>query len=60
MRIRDIEGSDVWLKEFTGEDSVGKMAMLLGRKVVDLDRMAAEKIGNVIMAEVEEKERTHI
>ena len=51
-RIGDIEGSDVWLEEFTEKDNVGKMAMLLGRKVVDLDRMAAEKIENVIMAEV--------
>ena len=29
-----------------------KMAMLLGRKVVDLDRMVAENIENVIMEEV--------
>jgi len=47
--IGDIEGSDMWLKEFTEEDHVGKMAMLLGRKVVGC---AAVKIENVIMAEV--------
>ena len=46
------EGSQVWLEEFTEEESVGKMAMLLGRKVVDLDRMVAENIENVIMEEV--------
>ena len=51
-RIGDIEGSQVWLEEFTEEESVGKMAMLLGRKVVDLDRMVAENIENVIMEEV--------
>ena len=44
-RIGDIEGSHVWLEEFTEEDSVGKLAMLLGRKV-------AENIENVIMEEV--------
>ena len=33
-RRGDIEGSDVWLEEFTEEDDVGKMAMLLDRKVV--------------------------
>ena len=31
---------------------LGKMAMLLGRKVVDQDRMVAENIENVIMEEV--------
>ena len=51
-RIGDIEGSDMWLEEFTEEDHVGKMAMLLGRRVVGMDRMAAVKIENVIMAEV--------
>ena len=38
-RIGDIEGSDMWLEEFTYH--VGKMAMLLGRRVVGMDRMAA-------------------
>ena len=47
--IGDIEGSDKWLKEFTKEDHVGKMALLLGRRVVGC---AAVKIENVIMAEV--------
>ena len=51
-RIGDTEGSDMWLEEFTEEDHVGKMAMLLGRRVVGMDRMAAVKIENVIMAEV--------
>ena len=51
-RIGDIEGSDLWLEEFTEEDHVGKMAMLLGRRVVGMDKMAAVKIENVIMAEV--------
>ena len=53
-RIGDIviEGSDMWLEEFTEEEHVGKMAMLLGRMVVGMDRMAAVKIDNVIMAEV--------
>ena len=51
-RIGDIEGSDMWLEEFTQEDHVGKMAMLLGRRVVGMDRMAAGMIENVIMAEV--------
>ena len=51
-RIGDTEGSDMWLEEFTEEDHVGKMAMLLGRRVVGMDRMAAVKIANVIMAEV--------
>ena len=32
--------------------TVGKMAMLLGRRVVGMDSMAAVKIENVIMAEV--------
>ena len=31
---------------------LGKWPMLLGRKVVGMDRMAAVKIENVIMAEV--------
>ena len=31
-RIRDIEGSDVWLEEFMEEDNVGKLAMLLGKE----------------------------
>ena len=48
--IEDIEGSDMWLEEFTEEDHVGKM--LLGRRVVGMDRMTAVKIENVIMAEV--------
>ena len=51
-RIGDIEDSDMWLEEFTEEDHVGKMAMLLGRRVVGMDRMAAVKIENVTMAEV--------
>ena len=51
-RIGDIEGSDMWLEEFTEEDHIGKMAMLLGRRVVGMDKMAAVKIENVIMAEV--------
>ena len=50
--IGDIEGSDMWLEEFREEDHVGKMAMLLGRRVVGVDRMTAVKIENVIMAEV--------
>ena len=40
------------MEEFTEEDHVGKMAMLLGRRVVCIDRMAAVKVENVIMAEV--------
>ena len=52
LRIGDIEGSDMWLEKFTEVDIVGKMAMLLGRRVVGLDRMAAEKFENLIMAEV--------
>ena len=31
-RIRDIEGSDMWLEEFMEEDNVGKLAMLLGKE----------------------------
>ena len=50
-RIGDNEGSDMLL-EFTEEDHVGKMAMLLGRRVVGMDRMATGMIENVIMAEV--------
>jgi len=46
-RIGDIEGSDMWLEEFTEEDE-----MLFGRRVVGMDRVAAVKIENVIMAEV--------
>ena len=42
----------MWLEEFMEEDHVGKMAMLLGRKVVGMDWMAAVKIEEVIMAEV--------
>ena len=42
----------MWLEEFTEEDHVGKMAMLLGRRVVGMDRMAAGMIENVIMADV--------
>ena len=48
-RIGDNEGLDILLEEFTEEDHVRKMAMLLGRRVVGLDRMAAEKIEDVIM-----------
>ena len=51
-RIGDNEGSDMLLEEFTEEDHVGKMAMLLGRRVVGMDRMATGMIENVIMAEV--------
>ena len=51
-RIGDIEGSHMWLEKFTEEENVGKMAMLLGRKVVGLDRMVAENIENAIMEEV--------
>ena len=51
-RIGDIEGSDMWLEEFREEDHVGKMTMLLGRRVVGMHRMAAVRIENVIMAEV--------
>ena len=40
------------MEEFREEDHVGKMAMLLGRRVVGVDRMTAVKIENVIMAEV--------
>ena len=47
-RIGDIE--DMWMEECMEEDHVGKM--LLGRRVVGMDRMAAVKIENVIMAEV--------
>ena len=47
-RRGEIEGLD----EFIGEDQVGKMAMLLGRRVVGLVRMSAEKIEDVIMEEV--------
>ena len=52
VNVGDIEGSDMWLEEFTEENHVGKMAMLLGRRVVGMDKMAAVKIENVIMAEV--------
>ena len=48
-RRGDIEGLDMWLEEYMEEDSAGKMALLLGRRVVGLDRMAAEKIEDVIM-----------
>ena len=37
-RIGDIEGSgsDAWLEEFFGADNAGKMALMLGRRVVRL------------------------
>ena len=39
MRTGDIEGSDAWLEEFVGADNAGKMALMLGRRVVGLNRM---------------------
>ena len=47
MRVRTL-----WLEELTEEDHVEKMATLLGRRFVGLDRIAAERIEDVIMAEV--------
>ena len=43
--IGDIEGSDMWLEEFMEKRKI------IG-SVVGMDRMAAVKIENVIMAEV--------
>ena len=51
-RIGDLEGSHIWLEEFAEEDHVGKIALLLGRRFVGLDRIAAERIEDVIMVEV--------
>ena len=50
--IGDTEGLDIRLEEFTEEDHDRKMAMLLDRRVVGLNRIAAEKIDDVIRAEV--------
>ena len=44
LRMKEIESSDMLLKEFTEEEHVEKMAKLLGRRVVGLDGMAAVKI----------------
>ena len=51
-RIGDIEGSDAWLEEFAGAGNDGKMALMLGRRVVALGRMVSVKIDDLIMAEV--------
>lgn len=40
------------VKPLITEDHVGKMVMLLGRRVAGMDRMAAVNIENVIMVEV--------
>ena len=51
-RIGDIEGSDAWLEEFAGAGNDGKMALMLGRRVVGLDGMVVEKIDDLRLAEV--------
>ena len=51
-RIGDIVGSDAWMEEFAGAENDGKMALMLGRRVVGLDRMVAEKIDDLILAEI--------
>ena len=51
-RIGDIAGSDAWMEEFAGAENDGKMALMLGRRVVGLDRMVAEKIDDLILAEI--------
>ena len=52
----------MWLEEFTEEDHVGKMAMLLGRRVVarhgSSEDLECDNGRGVEM--VEAKERTHI
>ena len=35
-RIGDIEGSNMWLEEFMEKDHVGKMVILLDRRIVGL------------------------
>ena len=53
------------VKPLITEDHVGKMVMLLGRRVAGMDRMAAVNTENVIangrgVEMMEAKERTHI
>ena len=40
------------MEEFAGAGNDGKMALMLGRRVVGLDRMVAEKIDDLILAEI--------
>ena len=49
-RIGNIEGSNMWLEEFMEKDHVGKMVILLDRRIVGL---AAWQERNVMAAVIE-------
>ena len=51
-KIYDIESSKLWLEKFETAEGVMKVALILGEGEAGLDRVAVERIDNMVLAVV--------